>query len=80
MWQHPTAILEQEVTRNLCERTGDVPILNKKSEGEALQNIINKLSDERNLKDFHLKHYHKSTAQFKKWTTHLDIFGQVYDP
>ena len=51
----------------------------KKSEGEALRNIINKLSDERNLKDLHLKHYNMSTAQFKKRTTHLYIPGTFYD-
>ena len=53
--------------------------MGKKSEGEALRNIINKLSDERNLKDLHLKHYHMITAQFKKRTTHLDIPGRIYD-
>ena len=51
----------------------------KKSEGEAIRNIINKLSDELYLKDLHLKHYHMSTAQFKKRTTHLDIPGRIYD-
>ena len=47
--------------------------------GEALRNIRNKLSDERNLRDLHLKRYHMSTAQFQKRTTHLDILGKVYD-
>ena len=49
-------------------------------DGEALRNIIYKLSGERNLRDLHLKHYHMSTAPFKKRTTHLDIPGiMVYD-
>ena len=51
----------------------------KKAEGEALRNIINKLSDERNLNELHLDHYHMSTEQFKKRTTHLDISGNFYD-
>ena len=41
--------------------------------------ILNKLSDERNLRDLHLKHYLLSTAQFKKRTTYLDIPGKIYD-
>ena len=50
-----------------------------KAEGEALRNIIIKLSDERNLKDFHLKHCQMSTAQFKQKTTHWDTPGRIYD-
>ena len=49
----------------------------KKADGEALHNIIRKLSEERNLTDLHLKHYHMSTAQFKNITTHLDIPGKI---
>ena len=57
--------------RKLRERSGDASILSKKkSEDEALQNIVNKLSDER---DRYKKHYHMSTAQFMKKTTHLEI-------
>ena len=41
------------MTRGSRERTGDVSILSKESEGEALRNVINKLSD---LRDLHLKH------------------------
>ena len=67
------------MSRGLRERTEETSILGKKADGEALGNIINKLSDERNLKDFHLKHYHLSTAQFKKRTTHLDILGRIFD-
>ena len=48
-------------------------------DGEALQNIINKLSDVRNWKDPHQKHYHMSSAQSKKRTTHLDIPGKGSD-
>ena len=58
---------------------GDLSILRKKTEGEALRNIINKLSDECNLRDIHLKHNHMSTAQFKKRTTHLNIPGNFSD-
>ena len=61
------------------ERAEDTSIWGRKSEGEALSNIISKLSEERNLKDLHLKHYHMSTAQFKKRTTHLDIPVKFYD-
>ena len=39
------------------------------AQSEALGNIINKLFDERNLRDLHLKYFHMSTAQFKKRTT-----------
>ena len=78
-WQDPTATLEQEVSGDSHERSEDVSILGRKAEGEALRNIINKLSDERNLKDLHLKHYHMSTAQFKKRTTHLDVPEKIYD-
>ena len=63
------------MTRGSRERTGDVSILSKESEGEALRNVINKLSD---LRDLHLKHCRISTAPFKKRTTHLDIPGKVY--
>ena len=79
IWQDSTAILEQEVSRDSKERAEETSILSKKAEGEALRNIINKLSDERNLKDLHLKHDHMPTAQFKKRTTHLDIPGRIYD-
>ena len=50
------------IAGNSCERSADVSILGRKAEGEALHNITNKLSDERNLRDLHLKHYHMSTA------------------
>ena len=41
--------------------------------------IINKMSDERKLRDLHLKHYHMSLLrQFTKRTTHLHIPGKVY--
>ena len=71
-FEYQTATQEQEVTSNSRERSGDVLILSKKSEREALRNIINKLFDERNLKEVHLKHYHMSTAQSSRgqltWT------------
>ena len=60
-------------------RSEDVSSMGKHSDGEALKKIINTLSDVSNLKDLHLKHYHTSSAQFKKRTTHLDIPRKVYD-
>ena len=63
----------------LRERSEDVSSLGKNSDGEALQKLSTSCSDVRNLKDLHLKHYHMSTAQFKKRTTHLDSPGKVYD-
>ena len=77
VWQDPTAILEQEVSGDSRERAEDASVLGRKAEGEALRNIISKLSEERNLRDLHLKHNHMSTAQFKKRTTHLDILGKI---
>ena len=65
------------MSRTSRERSEGVSSLDKNSDGEALQKIINKLSDFRNLND--LKHYHMSSAQFKERTIHLDIPGKVYD-
>ena len=79
VWQDPTATLEQEVSGDSRERAEDASIFGRKAEGEALRNIVNKLPDERNLRDRHLKHHRMSTAQFKKRTAHLDIPGKVYD-
>ena len=79
VWQDPTATLEQEVSGDSRERAEDTIFFCKKAEGEALRNIISEWSEERNSRDFHLKHYHMSTAQFKKRTTHLDIPAQFYD-
>ena len=64
---------ELRVSDQMCRVFGRSP------DGEALQNIINKLSDVRNWKDLRLKHYHMSSAQFKKSTTHWGIPGKVYD-
>ena len=66
VWRDPSATLEQDVSGVSRERSEDVSSLGKKSDGEALQKITNKLSDVRNLKDLHLKHYHMSSAQIKK--------------
>ena len=41
--------------------------------------LSKKWMDLSNLKDLHLQHYHMSSAQFKKRTTHLDMPGNVYD-
>ena len=77
--EDPSATLEQDVSGNSRERSEEVSILGSNPDGEALRSIINKLSDVRNLKDLHLKHYHMSSAQFKKRITHLDTPGMVYD-
>ena len=58
-------------------KVAKVSILGRNPHGEALRIIISKLSNERNLMDIHPKHYHMSTAQFKKRTTHLDSPGKV---
>ena len=73
VWQVPAAALEHEVPKDSRERAEDASVLGRQAEGQALRNIINKLSDERNSRDFPLKHYHMSTSQFKKRTTPLDI-------
>ena len=70
------ATLEHEVSKNSRERAEETSILGRKAEGEALRDIMNKLSEERNLMDLHLKDYRMFTAQFKKRTTHLDILGK----
>ena len=72
VWQDPTATLEQEVSRDLRRQAEDTSTLGKKAEVEAPRNIISKMSEERNLRDLHLKLHHMSTAQFKKRTTHRD--------
>ena len=72
VWRDPPVTLEPDVSGNSRERSEEVSILVRNP-------IINKLSDERNLRDHHLKHYHMSTAQFKKRTTYLDIPEKVYD-
>ena len=74
VWQDPTAF-----PRDSRERAEKTSILGKKAEGEALRNIVNKLPDERNLKDLHLKLYLMSTAQFTKRTAHMDTPGRIYD-
>ena len=79
VWRDPSTSLEQDVSGNSLERSEEVLILGRNPDGEALSRIVNKLSDEQHLRDLHLKHYHVSTAQFKKRTTHLDIPGKVHD-
>ena len=64
---------------NSRERSEEVSIFSRNPDGEAIRNIIHKLTDERNLRDIHLKHNHMSTAQCKKRTTHLDILVKIYD-
>ena len=64
---------------NWLERSEEGSVLGTNPDGEALRNISNKLCDERNLTDLHLKHCHMSTAQFEKRTANLDIPGKVYD-
>ena len=79
VWQGPAATLEHEVSKDSRGRTEVTSFFHRKVESEALRNIINKLSEERNLRDLHLEHYHMSSGQFKKRTTHLDIPGHFYD-
>ena len=50
-WRDPSAPLEQDVPGNSRERSEEVSILVRNPDREALRNIINKLSDERNLRD-----------------------------
>ena len=76
---HQCGRIQLQHWNNRCQGTRTSEQRGKKSEGEAHRKIINKLSDERNLKDLHLKHCHMPTAQFKKRTTHLDILGRIYD-
>ena len=78
VWRDPSAPLEQDVSGNSRERSQEVSMLGRVPDGEALRNIINKLSDERNLRYLHLKHHHMSTAQFRKRTTYMDIPGKVH--
>ena len=79
VWRDPSATQEQDVSRNSRERSEEVSILSRNPDGETIRNIINKLFDERKLRDLHLKHNHMFTAQCKKRTTHLDIPAKIYD-
>ena len=79
VWQDPSTTLEQDVSGNSRERSEEGSIWSKNHDGEALSRIANKLSDGRNLRDIRMKHYHLSTSQFKKRTTHLNIPGRIYD-
>ena len=79
VWRDPSFPLEPDASGNTRERSEEASILGKNPNGEALRNIINKLLDERNLRDLHLTDYHMSTSQFKKRTTYLDLPGHVHD-
>ena len=79
VWRDPSAPVEPDASRNTRERSEEGSILGKNPDGEALRNVINKVLDDRNLRDFQVKHYRTSTCQFKKRTTHLDLPGKVYD-
>ena len=46
VWQDPTAILEQQASRDSREREEEMLIWAKSQKGDALRNIINKLLDE----------------------------------
>ena len=70
VWRDPSTTLDQDVSGNLRERSKEVSILGKNPDGEALRKVVNKLLDERNLRDL---------SQFKKRTTHLDLPGKIYD-
>ena len=62
------------------EREEDASILGKKEEGEALRNIINKLFDERNLRDFHssetLPHVYSAVNLDKNEGAHTQSVSQ----
>ena len=48
VWRDPSTTLEQDVLADSRERPEEVSIQGRKSDGEALRSIMNKLSDERN--------------------------------
>ena len=54
--QDPSTTLEQDVPGNSRERSEEGSIWSKNHDGEALSRIANKLSDEQNLRDIHMKH------------------------
>ena len=54
IWRDPSATIVQDVSGNSRERAEEVSILGRNPDDEALRSIINKLSDERNLRDLHL--------------------------
>ena len=54
VWQDPSATMEQDVSGNSRERSEEVSTLGSKPDGDPLRNIINKLFDEKNLRDLHL--------------------------
>ena len=56
VWRDPTATLEQDVSENSRERSEEISICGKNPDGEALRNVINKLLDERNMRNLHLKY------------------------
>ena len=72
-WRDPSAPAEPHASTNSRERSEEGSILGKNPNGEALRNTINKLLDERNLREPHLKHYLMSTSQFRSgqliWTS-----------
>ena len=70
--------MEPDASTNTRKRSEEGSILRKNLDGEALRNVINKLLDDQNLRDFQVNHYHTSTCQFKKRSTHLDLPGRVY--
>ena len=80
VWRDPSATLEQDVSGNSRECSEEVSILGRNPDGEALRNIINKLSDERNLRDLHLKTPPNvcCTVQEEDKSTR-DFPGKVYD-
>ena len=51
----------------------------ERSAQRSLKKIIDKLDNEKNLRDLHLKHYHMATSQFKKRTMHLALPTRIYD-
>ena len=76
VWQGPPAILEQEVSRDSRDRAEETSILGKKAEGEALRNIMRKLSEERNLTDLHLKNSRRKRLTWK-FLEKYDLYQHV---
>ena len=53
--------------------------MNEHRAQKALARVIARLDDEENLKTLHLKHYHMSTSQFRKRTSHLSLPKRIYE-
>ena len=79
VWQDPAATLDMRYQKTRASEQKIPQFWAEEQKVKPYVTFFSKLSDERNLRDLHLKHYHTSTAQFKKRTTHLNIPGNIYD-